>query len=217
MRIRHAVVAAVIGLGVALGAAGCVAPTPAPSPTVSAVTPVPTAPAPTSTPAPTPTPTAAGPVSAPDDPSTWIIDFSGVGPVKIGDTIDEVTASIPVQGESCRPGVIQFFGSSIVALGAVGSDDPTGGSAPVVLAMVGRTTDATPGYPSTATGITIGSTIAELQAAYPDLETYQSYSGTPAYRVTDGTTWLHFAGYGTDTVASIAVATVDQTPTEYCG
>jgi len=219
MTLRRTAVTVLVAAAVAFGASGCVAPAPAPTP--APTTAVPTA-TPTTTPAPSPSPTssptAAGPAYAPDDPSTWIIDFDGVGPVKLGETIDEVVASIPVAGESCRPGVVQFFGSSIVAMGgSADADAPSGGDAPVLLAIVGQTTYATPGYPSTAAGITIGSTIAEVEAAYPTLEKYQSYSGNPEYRMTDGAHWIHFAGYDTDVVKSITVGTLDQTPTEYCG
>ena len=133
----------------------------------------------------------------------------------LGESVDEVVASVPVPSESCRPGVVQFFGSSIVAVGA-GTDDPTGGDAPVLMAIVGQTRDAHGGYPRTTAGITIGSTIAELEAAYPDLENYQTSVDSP-YRITDGATWIHFTGYGTDVVQAITVSTLDQTPKEYCG
>jgi len=212
MNLRRATTTALLLAVVTLGASGCVAPAPIP-------TPVPTTSVATPTPAPTPAPTAAStptaPASAADDPSTWVIDFSGVGPVKLGDTIDEVIASVPVPAESCRPGVAQFYGSSITAVGG-GTDDPTGGTSPVLMAIVGQSMDVTTGYPSTAAGITIGSTIAQLQAAYPGLEAYETSTDSP-YRITDGTHWIHFTGYGTDVVQSITVSTLDQTPKEYCG
>lgn len=216
MTLRRTALIVLVAAAMAFGASGCVAPAPVPTPASTTAGPTAT---PTATPAPSPSPTpslpATGSPYVPDDPTTWIIDFDGVGPVKIGDTIDEVTASIPVQGESCRPGVAQFFGSSITAVGG-DTDDPTGGTAAVLMAIVGQSMDATTGYPSTAAGITIGSTIAELQAAYPDLESYQTSTDSP-YRITDGTHWIHFTGFGTDVVKSITVSTLDQTPKEYCG
>lgn len=215
MRLRTLCPAILLVAAVAVTAAGCAAPTPAPSPTPSTTStptmaPV-TTPTATATTEPQPSVTAEPPTAQidPADPGTWLIDFTGIGPITLGSPLTELEAIVP-DYESCRPGVDLFVDNSFVA-----SVDGSGET--ITLALILKALDGAP-TPRTAEGITIGSTLAELQSAYPDLVTVpKSFVEQNDYSITDGTSWIHFDTYGKDTVQEIYVWNSDSPVKEYCG
>lgn len=132
-------------------------------------------------PTPTTTPTAAReptPTATPEpdfsDPSTWIIDFDSVGPLALGQPIDEARAAASMFTENemmleCRVAFMDRPGVPSLAL-VYWPDD-------VLSTIIVRNQPATTGStsqelyassPKTTAGIGIGSTRDELLAAYPD-------------------------------------------------
>jgi len=175
-------------------------------------TPTPSA---TTTESPTPGPT---PVDG-NNPNSWVIDFSGVGPVKLGDPIEQVEASVPAYhrepNEACPPVVFLFaegfpsvtvpdpYASHVIEYIAVRDPDP----------QVAAAYSA----PRTSAGIGIGATLEELRAAYPDLSERQVIYRTH-YFVTDGSgSWITFQLDDQGLVDSITVSSNPDLPSEYCG
>ncbi|MFB2584525.1 hypothetical protein [Herbiconiux liukaitaii] len=219
MRVRRRVAAIVMVAAVALTAAGCVGESAAPSssPTAASSPSAAANPSPTPTPTPTgaPTPTStpeAGPPYDPADMSTWDITYTGIGPVQLDRPVAEVLAEVAAGEEGCRPGVASFFESGVVGVGD-GSDP-----ALIAVATTGPSSslDITQ-KPSTDAGIAAGSTVDELLTAYPDAEPFTDATGRPGYRLTDGSSWIHFTSVDGLTINIIDVSRATINLKEYCG
>lgn len=190
-----------------------------PAPVTSATpTPVPT---PTETPAPTPT---AAPTStrAPDDLSTWTIGFDGIGPVTLGMPMAEVSGATPTMSDEtydiCRPGQLDLVapdGLALIVFGPAASGDRVGSLHLGFNFDVGG--DRTLATPRTDRGIGIGSTAADLFAAYPGIPETGSYGELSHYYGLDGGdgTWIVF-GTLHDTVNAITVGPSSTIPSERC-
>lgn len=168
-----------------------------PAPIVAAtVTATPT-PTPTPTLTPTPTPTVAAPVQDPADPSTWVIGFQGVGPISLGAPLDEQESALPSFSDDTDPLCTAAYrwlnGATGVRIVLVKATDGTDATAAIVIGN-SQFPDR-PTSPSTAGGIGIGSTVQELQGAYPALQETGTYSDSMTYYgITDGHgAWIVFA------------------------
>lgn len=152
---------------------GC-APGTSPEPTTSAVEP-------SATPAPTLTPTSD---QVPSDPSTWVVDYDRVADVEVGQSLATLAAAAGItannDSENCPPGYVKDPGFeapagavviTLMELEARGQvvPDPTFTYASFWSRDI--PTDVSPESPSTAAGIRIGSTEADLLAAYPEIVT----------------------------------------------
>ncbi|MCS5716814.1 hypothetical protein N1027_01545 [Herbiconiux sp. CPCC 205763] len=220
MRVRSAAAALFGSALVALLVTGCVAPAPAPtpSPAPTTATPSPSSASPTSPPTPTPSATPGiqpSPAFSADDPGTWLIDFDGIGPLQLGTSLTDIETALPGAPDVCRPGVDGFFGGTVVAV----ANDAT---APLQLAIsqsIGPSADPAGAYPATSEGIAVGSTVDDLLATYPDIESYPGWGADaqPVYRIAGGSSWIHFEPYGGDVIREILVSTSDRVPKEYCG
>ncbi|WP_440709929.1 hypothetical protein [Herbiconiux sp. YIM B11900] len=218
MKAHSRVAAIVMAAAIAVTASGCVGGTPAPSPSPSVPstsTPAATRSAtPTAGPtaSPTPTPTPEADAYDPDDMSTWDITYSGIGPVLLDRPVTDVLAEVTAGEEPCRPGIASFFDGGVVAVG-----DASDASL-VAVAITGPSTSLDLSEkPSTDAGIAAGSTFDELLTAYPDAEPFQDATGRPGYRLTDGTSWIHFTSVDGQTVNIIDVSRDELNLKEYCG
>lgn len=196
-------IAAVLALG------GCASSTNEPAqstPEASASSPVAT---------PSPTPTQTGPDLA--DPASWIVTFTGLGPIEVGATVEStvsvMSAFQPATQEAC-PWVMAYAADG---LPSVWLPDPqsTGAVGQIVLQAWGGPTTVS-ASPKTAQGVGVGSTLEALRAAYPDL-TEQQGKYAVFYAVTDGAGhWINFA-VTDDLVDAIVVRDEARIDSEYCG
>ncbi|MBT1607593.1 hypothetical protein [Curtobacterium flaccumfaciens] len=203
--------------------------TPEPSPTeTSSGAPVVGGPTPTANPTPTPTPTSTRPPYSLSDPDTWTISGSEVGPIALGgedaaetDDLDGIYTPAPC----LNPNVTFWRSQDYPELTVVRADDGTVQS----LAIGTGAPDAPGNGPTTAAGLGVGSTLAELRAAYPDLhytepgndDAQPSDSPYGGWTTTINGVFVSFRGPSlgsSDRADSVWVSKVDQSPpTEFCG
>lgn len=210
---RRLPVAAVVVVGALLlsGCAASQAGEPSASPAGSA-SPSAAASAPTPTPSPTP--------AAVDlaDPSSWIIGFTGVGPLAVGSdlaaatqSMTAFTSSTPFEG--C-PTIVSFDTPGVPNF--VLTEMEGGTVERVVLQGGGSPSDFLATSPQTSGGIGIGATLPELQAAYPELTDLNDYFN-PHYALSDGNgNWINFA-VAEGVVYTIVVQPQPAIPRELCG
>jgi len=210
---RHGVIAAAaVSILLLSGCAGQAAESPVANPTAS-VGPTASASAPTPTASPTPTPSAVDLA----DPSSWIIDFTSVGPLAVGDEISATDQTMTAFTRTVYDGC-----SSVVSFDKPGFPTyvipdrlGTGVVEQIVVQAGLRAAEYSPNSPRTSTGIGIGSTLDELKAAYPAL-TFQDDHNTPHYAVTDGNgNWINFSIYE-GLVNDIVVRASPVVAKEYC-
>lgn len=151
------------------------------------------------------------------DPASWLISADGIGPISIGQTVDDTVlalaafASLPVPCENDAYLMYQLTPDLGLTI-AIGDG--------TTVRAVGITTDfdgaATVASPRTTEGVGLGSTIADVQSVYPDAVPVE---GSAEYiHVEDGDTWISFSPeFGDVTVAlSIDVAQGWSIPSEFC-
>lgn len=195
----------------ALMLAGCATASPAPEATTTEPVPSPTSSA--------PSPTSEPPVDL-EDPSTWTVTETGIGPIETGGDFTATLSELPeswTNDDNCSwtawwNAEDQSYSMNFVR--GTESDD-----APIVLASASAADPVTPGVgPRTTEGLGIGSTRDEVRAQYPDAAEGEAPIG-------DGT-WLSVAGdgptiffeyYTGDQANAVTVTTLEQPPYEVCG
>lgn len=216
MGIRNRFALTGVALAVLVGACGCVGSAPAPTPTVTVT--VTASPTPTAAPSPTPTVAPSPAAYSVDDPGTWIIDYAGIGPFAVGSTLAQVQSEVPASADTCRPGVdtYSFGGLGLTAVSGIEETDP---AAPIVVVrLLGLDGfDPSAPQPHTESGIALGSTVAELQAAYPELESYEGTQGATTYRILADGRSINFEDSGTGELTIISVSSSLGVASEYCG
>lgn len=194
---------------------GLLDPTPVAAPTSTPASPT-DSPTPTSTPTPTQTQTA--PVQDPADPSTWIIDFGGIGPARLGSPV--ATTEIPGWTDetdpSCLPRQRDLVTDGQMTLGLFAPvDSKTTGTLNLFFNFIANGDVALP-TPRTAEGIGLGSTIEELLATYPGIEKTGEYSSETYFGLSDGQgIWIVF-GVLDSKVTGIQVGPSNTIPKELC-
>ncbi|KQQ05273.1 MULTISPECIES: hypothetical protein [unclassified Rathayibacter] len=231
------VVAALLvsGGGVAMALTGIIqipvsAPAPAPAPVETpTATPTPTqttapapppAPEPTTTPTPTPTPTAV-------DPSTWVISFDGVGPIAFGGPIADASAALDTTDlvpfsfsfEECPSDYRQLPDSGRTFVGV--DPDDAGAVDRIVVAnyLTDEGSQLDGALPRTVSGISTGSTRAQLVATYPGLVEEPPVSGDAVYSLAgpDERRLWFLVATATDTVQAISLTTTPVYTLGGCG
>ncbi len=216
MKIRSGLALAVLSFAVALTASGCSGADPAPAPTVTVtVTPTATASAePTDSPAPTPDADSYDPA----DPGTWLVSLDGIGPMRLGGTLPALQTELGLTPDTCRAGVDSYSldGLAYTAVSGIDESDP---QAPIVAVRSLAVDSFNPSaeVPRTAEGIGVGSTVAELQSAYPMIETYQNRGGETVYRISGDESTINFEPMGSDEIVIVTVTTSAEVAPEYCG
>jgi hypothetical protein len=136
----------------------------------------------------------AEPAYLPGDPSTWPITFEGVGPIVLGAPLAEVQAAIPLPSEGCEaPNITYLLPNTTIAARA----DGAGGTTVSTIFVGGQWVT-----PRTAEGISTGSLITELLAAYPGIPEHTD-GAHRFYFLTDGTTYINFFVGGSATVLGV--------------
>lgn len=183
---------------------------------------------PTPVPSPTPTATPVDPVPVdptdPADPATWTIGFGGIGPITLGSTFEEQKAALTAFTDTTDPlctewqlNLEQPDAPTLLLNGADGASHTI--TTVTVVAEGPNATVPAARSPRTVAGIGIGSTLAEAQAAYPDLKQTGAYgdgSISTYYGITDGSgTWIAFNVID-GAIQRIQVGPRSVLPSEYC-
>jgi len=154
-----------------------------------------------------------------EDPSTWEIDFTSFGPLSRGMPLSEaalsMTAFTPTPNEGC-PWMTAYnkVGSPTIVLVALPDSDLI---TQVLLQESEPGAAPTESSPRTRDGIALGSTLAELTAAYPALEEVEGPPGEPSYSVTDDAgNYLNFGVNEQGIVHVILLRDQPGVPHEYC-
>ena len=191
------------------------------SETAGASTPAPTEAATATGNSATPTPTATPTVAALnlEDPSSWLIDFTAVGPLALGDRLSDelpsMSAFSTVVQEAC-PWETAFDKPDFPSIW-IPDPSATGVVEQIVLQKWGSAGTVAPNSPQTSAGIGIGSTQAELTAAYPSITQVEGLYA-PYYALPDDSgNWINFAVTEDGLVDTIVVRASSQIDSEYCG
>jgi hypothetical protein len=154
-----------------------------------------------------------------EDPSSWLIDFGGIGPVRYGGQIADVRQSMGAFVEDTLPDycpAARFREGSLVLVALLADDFST-----ITSISTGRWDySSSVSSPRTAEGIGVGSTFEELLTAYPAITKSGEYGGgdnpTLYYAMPNGSgMWLVFI-VTSDLVEFIDVRTTSKGPSEYC-
>lgn len=174
-------------------------------------------------PTPIPTARASGAVFALEDPTTWTVSGDAVGPIALGGAVagavDDLRGAYERSGSVCpaSPDTTSWIRSGAPGLTVQARDGRVTG-----VAVVAAGPDATvEGGPTTAAGTGIGTSLEDLQAAYPGLW----YSGTTGAERGEGSHWSVRSGsrFVTSTlgadgrVAAMWVGDTEQPPDGSCG
>jgi hypothetical protein len=176
----------------------------------------------------TPTPTPTAPTRAPYSstyPSTWTITGAEVGPLALGGPVDgeldDLTPAFTREvQEVCSDDISSWRAEGVPRLTVVAG----GGVVRGVALGLGAPSDG-PGGPTTAEGLGVGSLLADVQAAYPDLEQIDATEGSAPADGTfarwtirrDGAYVTFITGQDPTRIGMVWVSPVASPPYEFCG
>ncbi|WP_327014319.1 hypothetical protein [Cryobacterium sp. GrIS_2_6] len=132
------------------------------------------------------------------EPSSWIIDFTSVGPLAIGADLDatKLTMTAFASGtgfDSCPShSILSFDKTGYPSVFITEKNKGDGLIEQIVLEGTGDSSGYIATSPRTTSGIGIGATLDQLKSAYPAI-TYQDDHYTPHYALPDGHgNWINF-------------------------
>lgn len=166
-------------------------------------------------PTPTPTPEALDL----DDPSSWLIDFTAVGPLALGDRLSDELPSMTAFTTAVQEGCPWETAFDKADYPSIWIPDPaaTGVVEQIVVQKWGSADSVAPNSPQTSAGIGIGATQEELTAAYPSITTVEGLYA-PYYALPDDSGhWINFAVTEEGLVDTIVVRASSRIDSEYCG
>ena len=182
-------------------------------------------PTPTSTGEPTSTATRTpAAVQDPEDPTSWVVDAGGVGPIRIGGNLAETLAELPASWqndpESCAWMASWTADDSSYGLFFVRGTESEKAPIAEISVYTAAETPSTLHSPTTPEGLGIGATKQEVLAAYPDAEEGTAQIG--------GGSWIRLAETaeahvffefreGMDVASDIVVTTRSEPSYEVCG
>ena len=172
-----------------------------------------TAPTETTTPEPTP----AEPNL--DDPSSWLIGYTAIGPLtlqgQLADQATSTTAFTTTVQDAC-PWVTALDKTDFPSIWLTDPSD-TGLVDQIVLQAWGSAPTMAANSPQTSAGIGIGATLDQVTGAYPDIEQNDG-KYAPFYSLPDGSGhWINFGLSADGLVDTIVVRDSAQIDSEYCG
>lgn len=159
----------------------------------------------------------------PTDPSTWVITFTGIGPLTIGGDKAAQIAKVTTYSEHGGPTTCPAkFLTAAKGPTLIVADYTTPGRNDVlsVAGVIGASSPAT-AYgrfsPATDKGIRLGSTLAQLKSAYPGIANTGSYGPDwTYYGLASGTHHMNFTVHS-GVVDSIELSSAKTPRSEYCG
>jgi hypothetical protein len=159
----------------------------------------------------------------PLDPSAWIIDWGGVGPLIVGAPLSEVPSLMTAFTDATRDECANLFAYQAPGIPTVSLPDPfgTGLIGQILIAKAETSDEPINAGPLTEAGIGIGSTLEQLRAAYPQLIQNVGPYNTVIYGITDDEgRWINFS-FGDATLESspITLMVIRDAPHingEYC-
>jgi len=152
-----------------------------------------------------------------DAPESWLIGFTSVGPVNVGDEIgtasQAMTAFTGASYDGC-PAVVEYDRPNAPTV-LIPDRLGTGTVEQIVLQGGADPSGRAEGTPHTAEGIGIGSTLDAVLTAYPAV-TYQDDRFTPHWALTDGNgNWINIL-VADNVVNGIVVRASPVVAKEYC-
>ena len=167
-----------------------------------------------------PTPAAAAPVEVNlDDPHSWLIDYTGIGPLTLQGQLSDEAASATAFTSTLQDGCPWVTALDKADFPSIWLPDPsdTGVVEQIVLQAWGSAPTVAANSPQTSAGIGIGATLDQIEAAYPDIEQNDGRYA-PFYSAPDGSGhWINFALSTDGLVDTIVVRDSALMDSEYCG
>lgn len=154
-----------------------------------------------------------------DEPSSWIIESSGVGPLALGAATAEARSSMTSFTDSTQEACPWVAAFEKPGYPSIWFPDPsnTGTVEQIVIQAWGMAGDVTANSPRTSAGIGIGATEDELLAAHPEVSAVQGkYAKHYSLQGEDGN-WVNFGISGDGVVDTIVVRATSAIDSEYCG
>jgi hypothetical protein len=166
------------------------------------------------------TPSAEPAQSSPEDiadPATWVVTGAGIGPLRLAGRFDPAAPDAgpyhATESGCPNPSVTQLEGDGLADMTVVTTDD----GAEIALVQVTDWADSgAESAASTATGIRLGSTVAELETAYPGIEQSGVSNNSGVYAVEDSGGWIVF-WVEDAAVVLMSASPTSSVPSELCG